>query len=689
MTRKTVWIVAVVTLLAGAVVGAAVAMSVTDGDTPDPPTAGNDTDDVLDRPELTMQLSDDATVEQFGTAEAFKEYVTAGQRQRGGARGFGGPLVREQAVQMTAEAGSDDMAGGDDMDGGDSAAPEPAATPASDSPDRVAESNVQVAGLDEPDLVKTDGSNFYYSPFTDRYHPRLAGADDVDWERHGLPEPATHVVDITDPAEPAAIADVNGSGKLFRTGDVLVVFDRIEGQIVGYDVSDPANPVERWRKPLDDRLVTAREADGQLYVVTRTGVGPGTTCPIEPLGEGNAVDCGEIYSPEVQTDADATYTAFSIDAGSGEVEDSVSFVGTGANTVVYMSQDSLYLTYTTGLSRADLLVSWVTDSDRFPADVKERVREIDSYDISDASKEREIHTAIERWLDSLSEEERQELDDQLHEEFQSHMADHQEQLTQTGIVHVEVDGDDLTVGETGTVPGEPLNQFALDEYEGTLRVATTIPRAGDAESVNNLYVLDSETLDREDEVTGMGEDQRIFAVRYVGDTAYLITFRQVDPFYVVDFEEPTDPELLGELKLPGFSTYLHPVDNETVLGIGEEGRQVKAVLFDVTDPTDPEVGDDLLVDAGWSAIDESHHAFLMDRRHEVFFLPAENRGLVVDYSGGQLDVVMDIEAENRVSRARYVDDYLYVFAGDEIIVVDQTEWERVKTLQLGEESRDG
>ena len=79
----------------------------------------------------------------------------------------------------------------------------------------------------------------------------------------------------------------------------------------------------------------------------------------------------------------------------------------------------------------------------------------------------------------------------------------------------------------------------------------------------------------------------------------------------------------------------------------------------------------------------------MDRRHEVFFLPAENRGLVVDYSGGQLDVVMDIEAENRVSRARYVDDYLYVFAGDEIIVVDQTEWERVKTLQLDEESRDG
>jgi inhibitor of cysteine peptidase len=234
------------------------------------------------------------------------------------------------------------------------------------------------------------------------------------------------------------------------------------------------------------------------------------------------------------------------------------------------------------------------------------------------------------------------------------------------------------------VPGEPLDQFALDEYEDTLRITTTIPRAGDAESINHLYVLDSESLDRESEVTGMGEDQRVYAVRYVGDTAYLITFRRVDPFYVVDFEEPTEPELLGDLKLPGFSTYLHPIDDDTVLGIGEENRQVKAVLFDVTEPTDPEVGDDLVLDERWSAIDNSHHAFLIDRRHGVFFLPAEEKGLVVNYTGGELEVVAEVQADSRVSRARYVDDYLYVFAGEEVIVLDQSDWERTTTLTLGE-----
>ncbi|PSP45794.1 hypothetical protein BRC69_05040 [Halobacteriales archaeon QH_6_66_25] len=268
--------------------------------------------------------------------------------------------------------------------------------------------------------------------------------------------------------------------------------------------------------------------------------------------------------------------------------------------------------------------------------------------------------AIEQWLQSLSEEEREETERDLREQFEEYRADHQEELVQTSVVHVAVEDGDLRVGETGTVPGEPLNQFALDKYEGTLRIATTIPRAGDAKSTNQLHVLDSETLTQEDKVTGMGQDQRIYSVRYVGDTAYLVTFRQVDPFYVVDFEEPRDPELLGKLKLPGFSNYLHPVDNQTVLGIGKEDREVKAALFDVSDPTTPEVGDDLKLDK------------------------AENTGLVVDYTGGELEVVKEVRADAPVSRARYVDDYLYVFAGNEIIVLDQTDWSRETTLSVGE-----
>ncbi|PSQ47704.1 hypothetical protein BRD19_08685 [Halobacteriales archaeon SW_7_65_23] len=656
MPERTVWAIALLTLVVGAVLGAGLATSVlddgSDEQTPNDPTATGPSADRLDP---ALLLANESSVEQFGTAEAFKQYVRAGQQQDGRIRVREGRLqggVENEAMEDGgngngdgARRGGDD--GGDAMESADSA--EFTGGSGSEEPERVGETNVQVEGFDEPDVVKTDGANFYYSPVAGGHHPRPVIEDD-DHRRSEEPDPSTHVIDLSEPADPAAIANVDASGRMLQTGDTLVVFEQRESRIVGYDVSDPANPVESWSQPLEDRLVTAREAGGQVYVVTETSLGYSTPCPIEPLGEDHAVDCGDVYRPDVQTSAEATYTAFSIDAASGTVEDSVSFVGTGDDTVVYMSEGSLYLTYTTGISEADLLASWVTDTDAFPQHVKDRVAEINSYDISERSKQREISQAIEQWLRSLSEEERRELNEDLR----------------------------------GPDPGEPLNQFALDKYEGTLRIATTIPRAGDAKSTNQLHVLDSETLTQEDKVTGMGEDQRIYSVRYVGDTAYLVTFRQVDPFYVVDFEEPRDPELLGKLKLPGFSNYLHPVDNQTVLGIGKEDREVKAALFDVSDPTTPEVGDDLQLDEHFSAIDESHHAFMMDREHGVFFLPAENTGLVVDYTGGELEVVKEVRADAPVSRARYVDDYLYIFAGNEIIVLDQTDWTRETTLSVGE-----
>jgi len=669
---------ALLTLVVGVVLGAGLGASVFGGDSDgQTPTA---TDRQPDRPDPTLLLADQAAVEQFGTAEAFQEYVRAGQQYHTAARmgirnqGAPRPAVEEEAM--------DD---GGAVNGGDAAAVEASADAGagSDGPNRVGETNVQVDGFDEPDAVKTDGSNFYYAPLAAGRHPRPVVVEDDGDERHEPPEGTTHMIDLSEPADPGTVADVDASGKLLQTGDTLVVFEERESRIVGYDVSDPADPVEAWSQPLEDRLVTARETGGQLYVVTETPTSYSTTCPIAPLGEEHAVDCGDVYRPEVQTSAEATYTAFSIDAASGTVDDSISFVGTGDDTVVYMADGSLYLTYTTGISEAELLASWVTETEEFPQHVKDRVAEINSYEISERSKQREMGQAIEQWLGSLSEEERREINEDLREEFEEYRADHQEKLVQTNVVHVAVDDGQLRVGQTGTVPGEPLNQFALDKYEGTLRVATTIPRAGDAKSTNQLHVLDSETLEQEDEVTGMGEDQRIYSVRYVDDTAYMVTFRQVDPFYVIDFEEPTDPELLGELKLPGFSNYLHPVDDQTVLGIGKEDRHVKAALFDVSDPTNPVVGDDLQLDEHFSAIDESHHAFMMDRRHGVFFLPAGNTGLVVDYTGGELEVVAEVRADAPVSRARYVDDYLYVFAGNEVIVLDQTDWERTTTLTLG------
>jgi inhibitor of cysteine peptidase len=674
MTEHRIEQLAVVALLAGVALGIALAvgaLSVVDSgdsrpDTSEEPPGEQSPVGPADQLAAPAGSAAEVTIEQFGSTEAFREYVRAGEQRVGTAwRGLGQFQFFEGDVETS------------------TAAPDGAQDTASGGPDRIANSNVQVAGLDEPDIVKTDGRNFYYSPSAGRHvlpPPRVGGPGGGP-EDVALPPEAdsqSHVLDTSNPADPAAMASVQAGGELLQTGDRLVVFNQTGGAVVGYNVSDPANPVESWRLPLEDRLVTARETGGQLYVVTQTVVGPAVDCPITPLGD-HTVDCGDVYAPDSQTGAGATYTAFSIDAGAGTIEDSVSVMGTGDDSVVYMSPDGLYLTDTTGVTGSELRLSWAEHSEIVPDGLAERIAEIDSYDISEWSKRQEMRRAVQNWSGAVEGTGRT-----LQDDLDDYRVQHQENLTRTTIVRIDVDGERLRVGESGTVPGEPLNQFALDEYQGTLRITTTIPRVAGAESDNHLYVLDNETLAEEARVTGMGHDQRVYSVRYVGDTAYVVTFRQVDPFYVIDFEEPTEPELLSELELPGFSSYLHPADDGHVIGIGEESGQVKSVLFDVTDPTDTAVADDLVLGEHWSAIEESHHAFMIDRRHEVFVLPAGNTARVVDYAGGNLEVVTEVTAEEEVTRARYVDDYLYVFAGGEVIVLDQTNWEQTTTLSVGD-----
>jgi inhibitor of cysteine peptidase len=674
MAQEQHWKTAFLTLVVGVVIGAVVAVSIFGAAAPDADPAAGDDDEA---PSIDL-IETEGSVQQLGSADAFHEYVRKGQqKQYYGVTvgGFGRTVETFEETDVAFDAGD---AVAQDGDGADGSAP-------SGSDDRIGTTNVQVAGLDEPDLVKTDGSNFYYAPSTPRYHTmiepdRVEGDERVPPKQ---PDSDTHVIDTSDPAAPAAIANISANGKLLQTGDRLIIFDTANSRIVGFDVSDPANPIERWSQPLDDPLVTARETGGQLFVVTQTQVGPDTPCPIEPLGADNAVACGEVFAPQTQTTADATYTAFSIDAQSGTVDDSVSMMGTGQNTVVYMSNESLYLTYTTGPSESDLRAAWASESSVVPQELADRIQEINSYNISERSKRTEIELAVQDYVRSLPDDEREQTAQEIREDFQDYLIDRQEKLTQTTVVDIAVEGESLTVSNTGTVPGKPLNQFALDEYQGTLRVTTTIPRTGDAASYNNLYVLDSNTLEQEDQVTGMGEDQRVYAVRYVDDRAYVVTFRQVDPFYVINFEEPRNPELQGKLKLPGYSDYLHPVNDDYVIGIGEEDWNVKAALFDVSDPTDPKVADDMKLPEGWSAVSQSHHAFMMDTRHEVFFLPAGNTGRVVDYTGGELETVKKVQASANVERARYVGDYLYVFAGQEVIVLDQSDWERESTLALG------
>ena len=173
---------------------------------------------------------------------------------------------------------------------------------------------------------------------------------------------------------------------------------------------------------------------------------------------------------------------------------------------------------------------------------------------------------------------------------------------------------------SGEVPGHLLNQFSMSEHDGHLRVASTTGGPWrfdeDAESMVSVLARRGGALEVVGQVGDMGRGERIFAVRYVGDVAYVVTFRQTDPFYTVDLSDPTNPQVRGELKITGYSGYLHPVGPDRILGIGQEatdeGRTTgtKVTLFDVSDLDAPVDLATWSPGGGHSGAEWDHHAFL-------------------------------------------------------------------------------
>jgi uncharacterized secreted protein with C-terminal beta-propeller domain len=660
-SRLSVFVV--VAFLVGATVGAGVTtLSSQNADTLLESTT-NDTDETETRSVRFVGASGNATVERFDGRADFRAYVQRGQRLADGGTGFTSIARTDVVLEDDAVA----------MDSASTAAVEGSASEPT-APDRVSETNVQEQGLDEPDILKNDGENVFYAPLDveDRYWGAPVREDGDE----------THVVSASDPAEPEVIADIDTNGRMLLSNDTLVVIE--DEQLRGYDVSDAENPERNWTVALNHSVVTARLYDGRMYLVTREEISLSDPCPVEPLGGETDVACTDVYHPSDPAPVDSTYTAIALDPESGAVDSTTSFVGTNDDTAVYMSEHGLYVTYTQRSDRGELRIDYLLEnqSDRLPTWVEDRLEEIRGYNISSTSKRSEADRVLEQWYQSLEEDEREEVRSEISNDYRDYLGDHQRDLVRTGVVRIGVGADDLAVENVSTVPGEPLNQFSMDEYDGTLRITTTVPAAGDEQSENDLYVLDNETLDRKGSEQGMGVSEEVYSVRYVEETAYVVTFRRIDPFHVVDLSDPSDPEEVGELELPGFSSYLHPIDENHVLGIGEEDGEVKAVLFDVSDPSDPTIDDDYVLDSDWSAVSNSHHAFLIDRKHGVFFLPTGEGGKVFDYTDGELDLETTVETEETALRAMYVDDYMYVLGEEELVVVDETTWDETETVSF-------
>ncbi len=200
----------------------------------------------------------------------------------------------------------------------------------------------------------------------------------------------------------------------------------------------------------------------------------------------------------------------------------------------------------------------------------------------------------------------------------------------------------------GSVKGHALNQFSIDEYNGYLRIATTTGNWGD-ELSNQVYVLDKD-LKVIGDITGIAKGETIKSVRFSGNTGYVVTFEQTDPLFVIDFSNPEKPEIKGELKIPGFSAYLHPVSDNLLLGVGVDGTNdgqgngMKISLFDVSDPENPVEADKIELNGAdtpnrwiyyYSEALYSHKAMCWNASENVMYIPYSKTDRVWASSNGE------------------------------------------------------
>lgn len=461
------------------------------------------------------------------------------------------------------------------------------------------ETNVQVEGIDEGDLVKTDGEYIYILRDGQLAVVRAAGAQSEQLTNFFVCE-STY-------ADNYSVSE--WANEMYLSGDRLAVlyeryewgcdadtdeyFDTSYLGVRVYDVSDPSAPQLVADVGQDGYLTDSRMAGGVLYVVTSYYVysgldrdDPHTFVPCTYRGgEAELLPANCIYlPPEIESTGYVVVQA--IDVATGETASRLSVLGSGS--YVYMNAKNLYLASTT----------------------YERVEgepyTEGSYTVTDVREQR-----------------------------------------QTNLIRFAVDGGSVALAASGSISGTPLSQYSFDEYDGCLRVVVTEYGSsyrtfedtehgwmnyewGEDSSSASLYVLD-DSLGIVGSVTGLGEDERVYSVRFDGPVGYFVTFRETDPLFAVDLSDPTAPTVMSALKIPGFSEYLHVWSDGLLFGLGQQAdaetgvtEGLKLSMFDVSDPFDVTELYTQTLDFDYSPAEYDAHAVCIDpARNLIGFAAAD------------------------------------------------------------------
>lgn len=274
----------------------------------------------------------------------------------------------------------------------------------------------------------------------------------------------------------------------------------------------------------------------------------------------------------------------------------------------------------------------------------------------------------------------------------------------TSITRYSIDDGKIELKATGELKGNLLNQFSIDEYNGNFRFVTTLSRGIETrqnnyvsykiENSNSLYVYNGE-LKQIGAIENLAPDERVYSVRFMGDIAYFVTFRQVDPLFSADLSDPQNPKIIGKLKIPGFSNYMFPYGKGLLFGIGQDADEktgrtggIKLSMFDINDPTNVEETAKAVLDVNYSDSLYNHKAIIADSgRNVIGFSVYANNGSeyrLFTFKDGEFKALAEIEINKASSNIRglYIGQEFYVVSEDYLFVYDMNDYSLITSIYL-------
>ncbi|WP_391557249.1 beta-propeller domain-containing protein [Robertmurraya sp.] len=449
----------------------------------------------------------------------------------------------------------------------------------------VSGTNVQVQGIDEADIVKTDGEYIYQvvdgrvNIISAKSAEKMEHVASIQFQQTFSPSQL-----FLDKGQLLIIGysysyETNTAEKKVAADSLYAPMNEMTRALV-YDVKDPTKPILEREISLEGYLSSARKIGSKVYLIANHFpqywlLEDGDEVDLRPRysdsvnkEEATSVSYDEIqYIPGSKEANYTTIAAFDLAEPSQEAK-ITTYLGSGGQ--LYMSKENLYLA----------LMNWRSADEREEAFTP--------------------RTMIYKF----------------------------------GINQLEV-----TFQGSTEVVGTVLNQFSMDEHNGYFRIATTEGDSWDESkpSKNHLIVFDK-NLKQVGALSDLAKGERIYSARFMGDRIYIVTFKETDPLFVIDASEPSNPTILGELKIPGFSNYLHPYDENHIIGFGYDTKLVtmegdkeprvltegvKLSLFDITDVSNPkEKFTEIIGGRGtYSPLNYDHKALLYKRENGLFAFP--------------------------------------------------------------------